>query len=483
MHQDLFPRRSGLKITGGMNRIIFLSALFLLFSFCSLSGQNVRISGSGKGYAGAEIRIFTLSDPITKSHRPITRITCDEEGSFSVIVSVKGTVTVFIRAGIYTFYLYATEGKEYFLKLADFIPKPAEEEQNPFFEEVKIMPEIVNDTADINNLIRKFDAEYDPAYNRIADRVAFNTRRSDIPAIIEKLNFLSTPGMPELLRDFIKFRMIMINMVGSGEYSGRVEDSVLINKEFVPGNPAYTDLIEQRFSGYFTSVLNGPYRNDFINAITASSLSGLEKVIQLDGKVANNELGEYIILLNLYPSWYDGSIPAENILKIISAVKSEGCSVYIRELAGVISERVLSLYQGYPAPEFSLKDSGGNVKTLAGFSGKYLLLSFTRSDNASAIAEYGILNSWYKKYSANLQVVTILTDNNFTTASARMKSAGFGWTMLDGSKQDMVEYLYNIRMYPAFILVGPDGKTVISGCPFPSENLERSLAVKFSPGR
>jgi peroxiredoxin len=147
----------------------------------------------------------------------------------------------------------------------------------------------------------------------------------------------------------------------------------------------------------------------------------------------------------------------------------------------VISERILTLSQGYPAPGFTLRDSGGNEKTLADFGGKYLLLSFARSDNASVMAEFGILNTWYRKYSANLQVVTVLTDIDFASGVARMKGAGFDWTMLNGSKQDMVEYNYNVKMYPAFIIIGPDGKTVSPGSPFPSENLERTLAVKFAP--
>lgn len=476
MHQCLFPGQSNLKITKEMNSFRHLCALILLLTCPVLTGQVVKISGSGTGYAGTEMRILTLTDPITKSRQPVTRIICDDKGSFSFSVPVKGTATIFIRAGIYTWYFYAAEGKEYQLKLAEYIPKPPEEEQNPFFEEVRRMPEVVNDTSDINNLIRKFDAEYDPAFNRIADRVAYNIKRSDIPLIIGKLNALSFPGMSRIFSDFIKFRMIMINMVGSGEYSGRMEDSVMINREFVPDNPAYLDLLEQRFSGYFTSVLNGPGKNDFIKAIANSSLDDLKQVISKDGKVSDEQLGEYIIMLNLYPSWYDGSIPSGNILSLISNLKSQGASKYIRDLAGVITGRLLALSPGSQAPGFILKDANGNQNSVTGFGGKYLLLSFMRSDNSSAMSEYSILNSWINKYSANIRVVTILTDKDFASASARMKSAGFSWTMLDGSSQDIIEYLYNVKMYPTFTLIGPDGKIVNGVCPLPSENLERTLA-------
>ena len=37
------------------------------------------------------------------------------------------------------------------------------------------------------------------------------------------------------------------------------------------------------------------------------------------------------------------------------------------------------------------------------------------------------------------------------------------------------------KMYPTFTLVGPDGMIVTGGCPFPSENLERIIAVKTAP--
>jgi len=239
--------------------------------------------------------------------------------------------------------------------------------------------------------------------------------------------------------------------------------------------------LEQRFSGYFSSVRNGPAGKDFINAIYSSSLTDLEKSIMNDGMVTNMELAQYIILLNLFPAWYDGSIPKENISNLISSMKADGSTEYIKDLAAIISERIFTLCQGYPAPEFKLMDSEGNDRTLAGFGGKYLLLSFARSDNASVMAEFGILNTWYKKYSSNLQVITILTDSDFAKGVARMKNAGFEWMLLNGYMQDLVEYNYNVRMYPAFIIIDPEGKTVSPGAPFPSENLERSLAVKFAP--
>jgi hypothetical protein len=453
--------------------------MFIILAFGQMvNSQDVKMSGSGNGFSGAEIRIFSLTDPVTRSLKPIKRVTCDDKGNFSFTVPVNKNATIYLKAGVFTWYIYAKAGKEYRLKLGEFIAKPASEEQNPFFEEVRMIPEVVNDTSDINNLIRKFDAEYDKAFNMVTDRVVYNIKRSDIPSIVEKLNALSKPGMPSFFSEFVRFRMIMINMVGSGEYAGRVEDSVMINREFVPDNQAYIDLIEQRFSGYFASVLNGPHKDNFVRAIGNSSLDEVRKVIEADGKVTNRELIEYILLLNLYPSWYERSIPPDNIMLIISSLAKDGSSEYIRELAVTVSERILSLSAGSAAPVLTLKDADGNEITVPGNGGRFILLSFTRSDNAQTMAEYSILNTWYRKYSSDLQVITILTDRDYRTAAARLKSAGFGWTMLNGSMQDMAEYLYNVRVYPTFTLIGADGKIISQSCTFPSENLERTVALK-----
>jgi hypothetical protein len=451
-------------------RLLITLGFLLIVDF--LNAQMITIRGTGKGYQGAELRFFSLSDQVTKRLRPLFKINCDETGLFSCEVPCKGMEPVFIKTGIFCFSLYATEGTKYELRFPDFIPKPRGEEQNPFFIETKAIPEVINDPNDINNLIRLFDAEYNPIFNIVADRVFKNYKKSEIPGFIEKLNKISEAKGPKFYSDYVKYRMIMLNLVAYGTYPGRVEDSVLINERFVPENQAYLDLVEQIFTGYFRNISSGPSKELYYRAIGSSSLTELKTVILKDGKATVSQLQEYIILLNLYDEYYTGSVPLEIVLNIISALSSGGSSLYIKELASVLVEKLQSELPGSVPADFSLLNSEDRQVSLKDFKGKYLIMSFTRSDNRTAVMEFGVLNKWFKEYQNDLEIVTILTDRDYKSGLNKMEGNGFKWVFLNGSSSDFLEYQYDIRMYPTFLVLDRESRIISDPAPYPSENLE-----------
>jgi peroxiredoxin len=458
-------------------RIIIL--LFLFLSGYSIFAQTVKINGSGKGYANTELRFFSQTDPISKNLMPLFRLTCDEKGSFSCLVPCRGTGIINIKTGLYCFNLQINEGSEYTLRLPDFAPKPAGQEYNPYFAETRLIPDVVNDTNNINNLIRIFDGEYNPVFNLVADLISKNYKRNEIPSIIEKLNNISGSMSPTFNSGFIKFRLIMLNMVAYGMYPGRKEDSVMINQAFIPDNQAYTDLIEQIFSGSFRRFLTGTGKDNYIRAIGESSLPELRSLVLSDGKAVNSQLRDYVILMNLYNEYWSGSIPLENTLLLMTALKEDASSAFISETASMMILQIPAMLSGRIPPDFSLAGTDGKALSLKDFKGKYLLLCFARSDNPSVMEEFSILKMWQNKYPKELAIVTILVDRDFKTASGKMKKYGFGWNFLDGSDADLLEYQYNIKIHPSFILLDTEGKIVANPAPYPSENLEWLVAKKI----
>lgn len=452
--------------------------LLILFNH-TIIAQTVRLSGSGQGYGNAELRFFSLTDPISKNLKPLFRISCDENGSFSCLVPCRETCVINIKTGIYCFYIQVNEGSDYNLRFPDFVPKPAGEEHNPYFAETRIIPVVVNDSNNINNLIRIFDTGYNPVFNEVADRISKNYKKNEIPSLIEKLNSISGSMSPSFNSAFIRFRIIMLNMVAYGIYPGRKEDSVMINQTFLPDNQAYTDLVEQLFTGNFRRFLTGPQKDNYIRAIGTSSLKELKSLVLGDGKAVNSQLLDYVILMNLYNEYWSGSIPLENTLKIMMALKEEGSSAFIRETASGMIEQIPAMLPGRIPPDFSLPGTGGKVFSLKDFKGKYLVLNFARSDNLSVMEEFSILKMWQNKYPNELTIVTILGDRDYRSALSKMKKYGFGWDFLDGSDAGILEYQYNIKMYPSFILLDTEGKIVANPAPYPSENLEWLVAKKI----
>lgn len=467
-----------------MRTVSFLF-LFLVLSFSPpLHGQQARIQGSGKGYAGTELKISRLSDPVTEARIPLMRLTCDSSGVFSFLMPVRGSETVFIESGIYCFYLIVLEGNDYNLKLLDFKAKTEEDIQNPYFIETRVIPEVTSNPSDINNLIRQFDSEFDPIFNRVTDRVFYNVKRNEIPSLIESLNSFSRLDTSDFYGSFVQYRLIMLNMVARGEYHGRLEDSVIINSTFAYDNTAYLDLVRQAYSGLFTMLAAGPAGIKIQKAVSSRSVEELKKTIGDNSRVSNDNLKEYIILINLHSAFYNRTIKPPDILWFLDALSSGSSSSFIRTVTGAIGGRLKSAAEGTPAPGFSLPDNSGKKVTLGSFAGKYLLLSFASADNTFSISEYGILKNWYGKYSDSLAVVTILRDWDFPRAVARMKSFGFGWIFVDGFNADLLEFDYDVKLYPSFILIDRTGRVLVKNCPFPSENLESYLkSVVFQGGK
>jgi hypothetical protein len=449
---------------------------FILICLCVvLTGQTVSIRGSGAGYKNAELRFFLQTDPITNRLKPISSIKCDENGKFSYDLACSGNASILIKTGIYNFHLYVTEGSVYDLLLQDFVPKSASEEQNPFFIEAELIPVVVNNQKDVNNLIRIFDSEYNPVFNFVAERVFKNYKKEEIQQQISGLDKFSELKAVPYYDDYVKCRMIMLNLVASSTRQTQIAAAQFINSGFYSYNQAFTDLAEQLYSGYFNTISSGPIKDLFEKAVATASFTELKSAILRDNKITNKELADYVILLNLNTDYYERNLPGENIRKIVSEVKSQGESGFIRNIASAMLDKINSSFPGNIPSDISLQNNNGKLMSLKDFRGKYLLLGFARSDNMASITELGIINMWLNKYVRDFQTVTILTDKDFKSAAESVKKHGFNWIFLDGSKSDNLEYTYDLKMYPSFLLLDRDGRIIADPCPYPSEDLELTI--------
>ena len=449
--------------------------LILLFFFSSVSGQTLFLRGFGSGYKNAELKFYSQTDPITRRFKPLLSIICDEKGTFSCQIPWKENETIFIKTGIYNLYLYILDSTRYELLLPDWVAKPGSEEQNPFFIETELIPEVVNYKQDVNNLIRDFDNEYNPVFNLVAEHVFRNYKMDEIQQAISTLDKYSEVIGPSFYSDYVKCRMIMLKLVGSSSTQNQTEAVKFINSGFNSQNQAFQELAEQMFSGYFNKISSGPLKESFNLAVATASYSELSSVIIRDGRIKNKELADYVILLNLSSDYYNRELPGENVRKIISLMKLEGTTVFIKNVATEILGKIDSSLPGNSPPDFKLLSSNGKIMSLADFRGKYLFLCFGRSDNQVSLMEMGIIKMWLQKYINDVQVVTVLTDKNFQSASLVLRNQGFYWIFLDGSKKDELEFNYDIKMYPSFLLLDRKGKIIADPCPYPSEELELTI--------
>jgi len=451
-------------------------SFILLLFFFSAGAQTLIISGSGSGYKNAELRFYSQTDPVTKRLKPLLNVKCNEKGSFSCSVPYEKDELIFIKAGIYDLNLYVTDSTRYEILMPDYIARPANEEQNPFFVETELIPEVISNKQDVNNLIRAFDYDYNPVFNFVADRVFKNYRKEEIHQAISKLDGYSEVKEPSFYADYIKCRMMMLNLVGSSSSQDQSKATEFINNGFKSGNQAFYDLAEQMFTGYFNKLSSGQLREAFNLAIATASFIELRSVIIHDSRITNKELVDFIILLNISDDYFNWNLPGENVRKIISLMKSEGATIFIKNASSSVLGEIDNSLPGNTLPDFLLENAEGKLMSLKDFRGKYLILGFSRSDDQVSLMEMGILKTWQQKYINDVQVIVILTDKDFKSSSQSLSNRGFKWIFLDGSKKEKLEFDYDIKMYPSFILIDRMGKIIADPSPYPSEGLELTIS-------
>src|SRR5512140_3160359 len=101
--------------------------LIILLALQTLDGQRIRISGTGKGYSGAELRFFSQSDPVTKSLVPLLRTSCDTAGRFTCEIDVSPSEIIIIKTGIYSLSVLIDSVSDLEIKLPDFEAKNEED--------------------------------------------------------------------------------------------------------------------------------------------------------------------------------------------------------------------------------------------------------------------------------------------------------------------------------------------------------------------
>jgi hypothetical protein len=80
-----------------------------------------------------------------------------------------------------------------------------------------------------------------------------------------------------------------------------------------------------------------------------------------------------------------------------------------------------------------------------------------------------------EKYGTKVEFVGISADKEFLTYYYFMQNKKFSFTTLHwGNNTELLDN-YNIKTYPSFILIGPDGKIVQSQADSPSSYLDALL--------
>ncbi len=465
--------------------IVFYSAvaeggeLRLRFYAKDTAGTEVQISGYATGAAGEYIEVYSQADPVTGVSDMIDRVQVMDDNYFTLSVDCDGLCWLRLRYGVYDLLVLVEEGGSYETELPRFTGLTAGEKLNPFFKH-RVSQIKLAGNGNINNSIRFIDSLYFDYTARITRGIYLGEQLRSRDSLLKSFEGLREKQLKEYSLKYFECRHCLLRMISERRNIPSSDDIQLINKEFLPGMPAYTDLVSQVFNGYLRR-LSASRNSDAIRARinSAGPYRDIRDILVTDGLLSNESLLEYVLLENLHNEYYKSYFRKEAVEEIIERMTENASDDYNRKLAVRIIEKINRLKRGNRPPGFSLEDKDGEVYTLDSLRGKHTILVFGTVALPDTRAELDILNSWAGQYDEHLSVLVILLDEDFESSLEKLGEENYNFIFLDGHGSGSLEEIYDLKYLPAFYFLDRDMRLIESPAPFPSENLKGSVVPKL----
>lgn len=468
---------------------LFKSILLLLF--LTLSGMNkiiateTIIQGNAPSYAGEELTFYTYSNLVSFKESVVASCMVNDSGDFECKANLEEIRLIFTRLGVYQCLFYAEPGFIYQLRLPKKLDKTEAEASNPYFEEVtihlvakptgstngnKIPP--VNE--ELNFLIRTFNDSFHPYYYKYVINAYLNAvDRQEIDKAITDLKAPFEGIYHPYFSKYVEYRIGLLIHFGAQQPSSKIINDYFKDQNILHHNPAYMELFNEVFSGYFEQYSSEHPQSGLSSFINREA--NLYKIVGLfrkDKKLTNDTLIELMIIKNLFDGYYSQNYSKPSIMILLDSLRSMSKIAYHKLIIDDIKTEITKLMVGTNAPVFELYDRDSNLVNLDTFSSHYVYLSFCNSFSYHCIMEFELLKDLLSRHRDHLVIITILVDDSFDAMRDLLQTNKYDWTFVHFSNEPEVLDNYDIRAYPAYYLIGPDGKLIASPAPSPSEGFE-----------
>lgn len=460
-----------------MKQVFFVLVAILLVHTSIASDGNVTVTGNAPSYRNTKITFYKTSDWFTGAETLAGECLVSDNGDFKLEIKSDSAGQFYTYLGIYRGYFYVEPGNTYQLVLPDRRDRSPEELLNPYFEPVEIHLGLTNfSSEDLNMLIVMFDDAYIPYYDKHVNSIYQKTDWAKLEADIQQIEAPFKNTVNRFFRDYRNYYYGMLKLLANQQRVQSLSDEYFNNQPVLYNNPVYGDLFNQVFDKYFIFLGrsdSGKKVYDDINR--AGSYSSLLYTLSVAGNFSNDTLKELIILKQIHDEFYGSQFSRKGLLTILDSVILRTTIGEHAKIARNIRYKITRLQPGYDPPQFELLDTGGKLVRLSDFRGRYVYLNFCTCQSYSCLNEFRMLTPFYERHKDKIEVITIATDPDEEIFRQFLKKNNYDWKFLYYNNQPEILKEYDIRAFPTYFLIGPDGKLIHSPAVSPAENFEQRL--------
>ena len=453
-------------------RTILIFFFFLLS--CGVYGQPAAVTlygDSAAGWAGMRFPLLGRSDMITGMQDTLGILEVQEDGTFSLTVTVPETMEADLYPGIYKLYLYVQPGHTYHLHLPPRQDKSIPDLLNPYFRP-QVYPWIPRGAGrdELNVQILRFEELYTPWFYRHATLVATEQKDTTLPAFMQAVRDTFATAEDTFFLDWMEARLAMLETMDLPVREQVLEKYRGFGERLCLYNPAWMELFNQVFRNYFNYLTRHRHEKTLRAVVEHGRGDSLRLLIREDLQVGYRDFIDLAGLKGIYDAWYNKTFPQEKLLLLLQDFSDGIAAPPLRRIAGNILRRFNHLRPGTAAPPFALRDLRGREVRLQDFRGKYLYLNFSSRLSYSSLRQFPLLGELLEKYGDQLAVVTVAVEDRPEMLKAFVRDKGYRWPFLVCGAGCNVAERYGVRGYPVYYLIDPAGKILLAPAPAPTEN-------------
>ncbi len=450
---------------------------FLLFLLIQPAfSSTVTVKGKVENGDKNLIRIIKYADLFSRfvPGRALASTVTDENGNFSLKFELKNTAYAFFALDLKKSEIYLNPGATYLLKVKNdtsLLNKGSifDKEENP------LHVELISSTDSLNQNISLFNTMFD---NFVYNNFMSIYKRHDMKVIDEfkkTVDKTFTTALKGYFKNYVEYTVATTVWLSRNGNSKKMLRNYFVNREVLYGNIAYADFFREFFKGYFKSPSRKDVKYDDIVPLVNSGggYESFDSLIKKDTLLARNgQLLQLVEMEVLKECYYDKSVNRQNVENILGELAAKSKYPEIGEIAVNYLKRFHRLAYGTPAPGFQLPDILGNETTLDDFKGKFVLLTFMNTGCKICEKQLENVQKIAGRYPVALKTVTVISGKNSSETIKFFRQKGYDWTLLLlGDKITILED-YDVKAFPAYVLLNPDGTVAMAPAPMPDENLD-----------
>ena len=438
------------------------AALILGLLAINISAQPVIITGRAKSYADSKLEFTRIADWITGGEEIVGACVVSDSGVFRMSFNLSSTQQILLHTGVYLGYFYAEPGKTYELVLPEKEDKKPEDQLNPYFKPEEIHLGLINFNQDeLNMRIMMFEDAYVPYYEKHVSHIYSKMDIQKLETDIQNMEAPFQKHAGEFFTEFRRYRYGMLKLFANQQKVQSLSDEFFNNQPVLYHNPAYADLFNQVYSKYFVFYGRSEQGRQIFNDINQlGSYTALLATLSKNTNFSNDTLKELIILKQVHDEFYSNQFSRKGLLSILDTLMLKTQIPVHRQIGTSIKQKITRLLAGYEPPAFELMDTDGKMVRLDDFKGKYVYLNFCTCQSYACLNEFNSLAVINTKYAGKLILLTIATDPMDEVLRQFLAKNKYSWKFLLYDRQPDVLKEYDIRAFPTYFLIGPDGKLV-----------------------